>query len=143
MGTLTRAIEIATRAHEGQVDKAGEPYILHPLRVMLKMRTEEERIVAVLHDLVEDCEWNLDDLRREGFSDSIIEAIDVLTKRNGEGRISAAKRAVLNPLARAVKLADNADNLNLKRIPNPTSKDYERIEEYRQVRQILENPSPS
>lgn len=143
MSTLNRAIEIAALAHAGQPDKAGEPYILHPLRVMLRMQTEEERITAVLHDVVEDSEWTLDGLKREGFSEAIIDALDALTKRDGEDRILAARRAARNPLARLVKLADNADNSDLSRIANPSPMDFERLDQYRLVRQILETPGVS
>jgi GTP diphosphokinase / guanosine-3',5'-bis(diphosphate) 3'-diphosphatase len=138
MSTLDRAIEIAIKAHAGQVDKGGEPYILHPLRVMLRMRTEDERIVAVLHDVVEDSATSFEDLRAEGFSGAVIEALDALTKRPGEGRVDAAKRAARIPLARAVKLADNAENSDLSRIASPTQKDFDRLEEYRKVRELLE-----
>ena len=138
MSTLERAIAIAAQAHCGQRDKGGEPYILHPLRVMLRVNTEEERITAVLHDVVEDSDWTFEALSSEGFSPEIIQALDALTKQPGEDRISAAKRAAVNPLARVVKLADNAENSDLSRIPNPSPKDMARIEQYRQVRQILE-----
>ena len=138
MSTLDRAIEIAVHAHAGQMDKGGEPYILHPLRVMLRMRTDMERIVAVLHDVVEDSKYTFADLRSEGFSAEVIEALEALTKQPGETRIDAAHRAARIPLARAVKLADNAENSDLSRIPVPTQKDLDRIEEYRKVRDILE-----
>lgn len=138
MSTLERAIEIAAKAHCGQRDKGGEPYILHPLSVMFRMSTEQERITAVLHDVVEDSKWTLEALASEGFSPEIIQALDALTKKPGEDRISAARRAAINPLARVVKLADNVENSDLSRIPNPSAKDMERIEQYRQVRQILE-----
>jgi GTP diphosphokinase / guanosine-3',5'-bis(diphosphate) 3'-diphosphatase len=138
MSTLERAIEIAVKAHTGQRDKGGEAYILHPLRVMLKMRTEAERIIAVLHDVVEDADYTFDDLRTEGFSREIVDAVEALTKRPGESRVDAAKRAAGNSLACAVKLADNSDNSDMSRIPAPTPKDLERLEEYRKVRQILE-----
>ena len=138
MSTLDRAIEIAIRAHAGQTDKGGEPYILHPLRVMLRMGTSEQRIVAVLHDVVEDSEITLEDLRLEGFSAVVLDALQALIKQPGEDRLSAAKRAAQLPLARAVKLADNAENSDLSRIPSPTQKDFDRMEEYRLVREILE-----
>ena len=138
MSTLDRAIEIAIRAHAEQTDKGGEPYILHPLRVMLRMGTSEQRIVAVLHDVVEDSEITLEDLRLEGFSAVVLDALQALTKQPGEDRLSAAKRAAQLPLARAVKLADNAENSDLSRIPSPTQKDFDRMEEYRLVREILE-----
>jgi GTP diphosphokinase / guanosine-3',5'-bis(diphosphate) 3'-diphosphatase len=137
MSTLERAIEIAASAHAGQVDKAGVPYILHPIRVMLRMNTVDEMIVAVLHDVVEDSNWTVDDLLAEGFSERIVEAVGVLTKRPDESRQNAAERARQHPLARAVKLADNAENMDLTRIPNPTPKDLARLEEYKKVREIL------
>lgn len=137
MGTLERAIQIAAEAHSGQVDKGGEPYILHPLRVMLRMQSADERIVAVLHDVVEDSERSIEALSREGFSPAIIEAVQALTKQPGESRLAAALRAAANPLARTVKLADNAENMDLSRIPNPTEKDLDRTKEYEEVRLIL------
>lgn len=137
MSTLDRAIEIAAKAHAGQVDKGGEPYILHPIRVMLRMQTEAERIVAVLHDVVEDSDHTLEDLREEGFSESVIEALEALTKKPGESRVDAAHRAARVPLARIVKLADNAENSDMSRIASPTEKDRNRMEEYRKVREIL------
>ena len=139
MSTIDRAIQIAVTAHSGQIDKGGDPYILHPLRVMLRMRTEEERITALLHDVVEDSDITLEDLTAEGFSPNVISALEALTKRPGESRIKAAQRAAIHPLARIVKLADNAENSDLSRIPHPTEKDYERLEQYRQVRKILES----
>ncbi len=139
MSSLERAIEIAAKAHLGQTDKGGEPYILHPIRVMLRMATLEERIVAVLHDVVEDSDWTLEALAKEGFSPPILTALEALTKLPGEDRMMAAHRAAANPLARAVKLADNAENSDLSRIPNPSPKDLERLEQYRQVRLILES----
>jgi GTP diphosphokinase / guanosine-3',5'-bis(diphosphate) 3'-diphosphatase len=137
MSTLERAIEIAASAHAGQVDKAGESYILHPLRVMLRVSSSQERIAAVLHDVVEDTSVSLQDLIAEGFSPDVIAAIEALTKLPGESRLQAAERAAANPIARQVKLADNAENMDLSRIQNPTERDYARIEEYKVVREIL------
>jgi (p)ppGpp synthase/HD superfamily hydrolase len=137
MSTLERAIEIATRAHAGQVDKAGQPYILHPLRLMLAVRTTHERMAAVLHDVIEDTSLTSEDLVREGFPPVVIEAVQALTKQAGESRIEAAKRAVQNAIARVVKLADVTDNMDLSRIPEPTEKDFARLREYEQVREIL------
>ncbi|NQS71855.1 MAG: guanosine-3',5'-bis(diphosphate) 3'-pyrophosphohydrolase [Desulfobulbaceae bacterium] len=139
MATLERAIVIAAQAHLGQTDKGGDPYILHPLRVMLRMHSEEERITAVLHDVVEDSQWTLAALRAEGFSPVILQALEALTKKPKEDRLSAARRAAANTLARAVKLADNTENLDLSRIPQPSDKDLARIAQYRQVRKILED----
>ena len=137
MATLEKAIEIAARAHTGQVDKAGQPYILHPIQVMLRVQGEDARIAAVLHDVVEDSEVTIDDLRVEGFSSVVLEAVAALTKQKGETRIEAAFRAAENKIARIVKLADNAENMDLSRIPNPTEKDHRRMKEYEKVREIL------
>ncbi|ASP37347.1 guanosine-3',5'-bis(diphosphate) 3'-pyrophosphohydrolase [Bacterioplanes sanyensis] len=137
MATLEHAIAIAVKAHQGQTDKAGTAYILHPIRVMLRMHSHDERIVAVLHDVVEDSDVTLAQLQAEGFSEHIIAALDALTKRPGEDRIQAAHRAAGHPLARAVKLADNSENMDLTRLSNITHKDIERQRQYQHVREIL------
>ncbi|MEB3766755.1 HD domain-containing protein [Acinetobacter sp. MD2] len=137
MATLEQAIIFATQKHAGQVDKAGQPYILHPLRVMLNMHTLEQKIVAVLHDVLEDSDATATDLIALGFSNQIIHAIETLTRKTDESRIDAAHRACKNQLACAVKLADVTDNMNLKRIPTPTERDYSRLKEYQQVQKIL------
>jgi (p)ppGpp synthase/HD superfamily hydrolase len=137
MSTLERAIEIAAAAHAGQVDKAGQPYILHPLRVMLRVSSLHERMAAVLHDVVEDTPVSLDQLRVEGFPQEVLAAVEALTKRPGETRLQAAARAARNPVARTVKLADNAENMDLSRISQPTEKDFARLKEYEAVRDLL------
>jgi GTP diphosphokinase / guanosine-3',5'-bis(diphosphate) 3'-diphosphatase len=137
MSSLEHAIELAARSHAGQLDKAGQPYILHPLRLMLAVHTPHERMAAILHDVVEDTPITLEDLIREGFPPEVITAVQALTKQPGESRIDAARRAAADPIARVVKLADVTDNMDLSRIPSPTEKDYARIQEYGQVRQLL------
>lgn len=137
MSTLERAISIAAQAHSGQVDKAGQPYILHPLRVMLRVNSQDERMAAVLHDVVEDTSITLEQLATEGFSGVVLEAVEALTKRPGENRLAAAARAAKNKVARAVKLADNAENMDISRIAVPTDKDFARLKEYEQVRALL------
>jgi len=137
MATLERAIQIAVSAHAGQVDMSGQPYVLHPLRVMFSVTSSQERMAAILHDVVEDTSTTLENLMEEGFHEEVIEAVRALTKLDGESRIDAAKRAVRNPIAREVKLADVADNMDMSRIPNPTEKDYARLREYEKVREIL------
>jgi len=137
MATLEKAIEIAASAHAGQVDKAGQPYILHPLKVMLRVHTEFERIAAVLHDVVEDTSITLATLIEMGFPIQVIDAVAALTKLPGESRIQAAARAGGNAIALQVKLADNAENMDLSRIAQPTDKDHARLEEYQVVRALL------
>ena len=137
MATLEQAISLAAKQHEGQVDKANAPYILHPLRVMLNVPTIQHKIVAVLHDILEDTETTIEDLYQFGFQEHIIDAIVALTKKQGETRLEAAQRARQNPIARVVKLADINDNMDLSRIQSPTVKDFERLKEYQQVRDLL------
>lgn len=116
---LTKAIVIATEAHAGQVDKRGEPYILHPLRVMLAMDTDEERIVAVLHDVLEDTSVRANDLRRERMPEYSVLALAALSRREDEPYLeSYIKRAGRHSLARKVKIADLRDNLSPERNPD-------------------------
>lgn len=137
MSTLERAIALAATAHAGQCDKGGEPYILHPLKVMMRVTGTSARMAAVLHDVVEDTSVTLDQLRAEGFPGDVIAAVEALTKRPGETRVEAARRAAADPLAREVKLADNAENMDLSRLPHPTERDRLRVAEYQAVREIL------
>ena len=130
---LSKAIEIAAKAHRNQTDKGGSPYILHPMRVMLNFCGDEEeavKICAVLHDVVEDTDVTLDDLRAEGFSEEIIAALDCLTKRKNENYDEFISRVLTNEIACRVKNGDLADNMDLTRIPNPTKKDIERVKKY-------------
>ncbi len=139
---LNKAIEIATRAHAGQVDKAGEPYILHPLRVMLSRENGIERICAVLHDVVEDSEITFDDLCKEGFSEEIITVLDCLTNRNGESYDEFIYRILKNETACHVKLADLCDNMNLSRIENPNEKDEARMKKYSEAAERIMSALP-
>jgi len=139
MANLETALCIAAKAHAGQTDKAGEPYILHPIRVMLGVASIEEKIAALLHDTVEDTDITFNDLDAAGFSRDIVDAVRALTKTDGESRLAAARRAAANRIARQVKLADVTDNMNIDRIPNPTARDHQRLEEYRLVRKLLED----
>lgn len=137
MSTLEKAIQIAARAHSGQKDKSGAPYILHPIRVMLGVQSLDEQMAAVLHDTVEDTDVSFQTLEEAGFSERVISAVRALTKHSGESRLEAARRAVQDPVARAVKLADVTDNMDLSRISNPSERDYARMKEYEEVRVIL------
>ena len=134
---LERAIELATEHHEGQTDKAGKPYIEHPLRLMNQVESEDEKIVAVLHDIVEDTDMSLDDLRDEGFSEEVLSAIECVTKQDDEDYDSFIERISFNPLAVKVKLADLEDNMDLSRLPEVTDKDMERMEKYKRAKEIL------
>lgn len=133
MTPLEKAIYIAVQAHAGAKDKAGEEYILHPLRMMVRMPTEAERIVAVLHDLVEDTDWTLEKLRQEGFDEQILAAVEHLTKRQGEEYDDFVRRAVKHPLALRVKIADLEDNLDQTRLKDPTDTDRARMARYQKA----------
>ncbi|CAM4169626.1 HD domain-containing protein [Saccharibacillus endophyticus] len=130
MSTLARAIALAAQYHEGQTDKGGRPYVFHPLRLMLKALTEEEQIAAVLHDTIEDTDLTLDDLRKEGFSDEIVEAIDRLSRREEETYHEFILRIKENRLAARVKILDLQDNMDLTRIKKPSEKDQKRLLKY-------------
>ncbi len=139
MSTLERAITIAAQAHQGQTDKAHEPYILHPIRVMLRLSTPDERMAAVLHDVLEDTDWSRMDLEREGFSRAVLDAVEALTRRSDETYEDFLHRVSLNPIALRVKLADLEDNLDASRIAQLTDRDVRRMEKYRAARTLLES----
>ncbi|ANF96092.1 HD domain-containing protein [Paenibacillus bovis] len=130
MSNLERAIILATRAHAGQIDRSGQPYILHPLRVMLKMSSEEARIVAVLHDVLEDTDVTAHDLAAEGFSEEIVEAVQAMSRQEDEDYEDFVLRAKQNSLARTVKMADIEDNMDPSRNVEPSEKDMERLSKY-------------
>ena len=137
MATLKDAVSLATKAHQGQKDKAGATYINHPLRVMSRMNTDEEKMAAVLHDVVEDTSVTLQNLRVAGYPKSVVDAVDALSRRKGETYEQFIERLKPNALARKVKIADLEDNMDLGRIPNPQPKDLERVEKYQKVWQEL------
>ncbi|MNY89892.1 Guanosine-3',5'-bis(diphosphate) 3'-pyrophosphohydrolase [compost metagenome] len=143
MSTLEKAIALAATQHAGQLDKGGQPYILHPLRLMLQFSNPTLQIIAMLHDILEDTSTTAEDLEALGFSAEIIQAIQALTKQTGESRLEAAKRTTLNPLATQVKYVDVLDNMNLTRINNPTARDFARFEEYKVVLEILKQAKKS
>jgi (p)ppGpp synthase/HD superfamily hydrolase len=134
MSTLERAIEIAHEAHVGQYDKAGKDYILHPLRVMERGRTEEEKIVGVLHDVVEDSEWTFEMLEAEGFTPEVIEALRCVTKLSeDEDYDHFINRVLTNPLAMRVKLLDLEDNMDMSRLDECTEGDIQRLQKYQKA----------
>ena len=131
MSTIQRAIEIAAEAHKGQFDKAGREYIGHPLRVMEMGKTEEEKIVGVLHDVIEDTDWTFEKLAEEGFSDKVIAALKCVTKLSeNENYDDFIDRVKKNPLAAAVKINDLTDNMNIRRLPYLSDKDVKRLKKY-------------
>lgn len=144
MPGLQEAIALAVNAHRGQVDKAGEPYILHPLRVMLSLEAHDDRIVGVLHDVVEDSrdrpladQVTLARLRELGYSERVVEAIAAVTRQPGESYADFIERLRPNSIARRVKLADLADNLDVCRLAAVGEHDIERLNRYLAARARL------
>lgn len=132
-----KAYEIAKKAHLGQVDKAGEAYIKHPEKVASFVKTDEEKAVAYLHDVIEDTELTLENLYEYDFSKEVIEAVDIITKKRGEDYQSYLNSVKKNKLARAVKLADLRHNSDLTRLTKVTEKDIERKEKYQKAINFL------
>lgn len=132
-----RAVRIALDAHRGQRDKGGGAYLLHPLSVMARVHGDAARLVALLHDVVEDSDWTLDQLRDAGFPEAVVAAVDALTRRADEPYEDALARAAANPLARAVKRADLEDNLDVRRLGEIAPRDVERLERYRRALDTL------
>ena len=133
MSTLEQAILLAVQAHQGQRDKVGGPYILHPLRVMGRVRSEIAMMAAILHDVVEDTPYTLDDLREAGYPDAVIAAVDCLTRRSDETYEAFIERIKPNPLACAVKIADLEDNMDIRRLNTLSEKDVERLKRYQRA----------
>ena len=137
---LDRAKEIARTAHEGQVDKAGKPYIEHPMRVMNMGKSMEEKIAGVLHDVVEDSEWTFEMLEKEGIPKDVMDALRCVTKLSeDEDYDHFIARVKTNPLAVKVKLNDLKDNMDITRLEEVTEKDLARLNKYiRAYRQLTE-----
>ena len=132
-----KAYEIAKKVHLGQIDKAGEDYIKHPEKVASFVNSDEEKAVAYLHDVIEDTELTLEDLREYGFSEEVLEAVDVITKKKGQDYQTYLNSVKENKLARVVKLADLRHNSDLTRLINITEKDIERKEKYQKAIDFL------
>jgi len=137
MTTLDRAILIAVQSHQGQRDRYGINYIIHPLRVMLNFKTEKEMIVAVLHDVLEKSDWTLQKLRAEEFDNDILEAVDLLTRRDSQNYEDYINKLKGNSLARRIKIADIEDNMNPKRMGRLSEEDSEKLSQLRRARRIL------
>ncbi len=125
-----RGLTIAAQAHRGQVDKGGQPYILHPLRVALSLTDPDDRIIALLHDIVEDTAFTLADLQAEGLSETGAQVLALLTHAKAVPYMDYVHNIGTNAQATRIKLADLADNMNLGRLSNPTEKDKARHRRY-------------
>ena len=143
MERLARAIIVAAEAHAAQKDRADEPYVLHPMRVLLRVQGDEERQVAALHDVVERTDWTLERLRNEGFPARVVAAVDALSRREGEDYFDFVRRAISNPLARPVKRADLLDNLQAARNEPPSPKRDERSARYEQALKLVDGDRAS
>ncbi len=142
MSNLEEAIAVAAQAHRGQRDRAGAPYILHPLRMMFAVQTDAERMAAVLHDVVEDTDWTLDALRERGFPEQVVTAVDHLTRREGESYEAFVRRAAAHPAARRVKVADLEDNMDVRRMGTVSADDAERLTKYHRAWRLLTGDLP-
>ena len=136
---LERAREIAVNAHKGVTDKGGNPYIVHPLRVMMSLKSDNEKIVGVLHDVVEDAEdWDFERLKEEGFSEEVLDGLRSVTKTSEEEDYNEfVQRALTNEIGRAVKIADIRDNLDVTRIGELRQKDMNRLNKYKNALKVL------
>lgn len=133
-----KAMKFAYKAHLGQVDKAGVPYIFHPIHLAEQMKDEDTTVVALLHDVVEDTKYTLKDLKDMGFTEKQVDAVSFMTHDKKEPYLDYVKRVKMNPIAKAVKIADLKHNSDITRVKNPTSKDYERLEKkYKPAMKIL------
>ena len=128
--SLEDAIALAVSAHKGQKDKAGAPYILHPLRLMMAVDSEHQKMAALLHDVVEDCDITLRQLAEWGYPEEVVRAVDHLTRREGETYRQFTERAGRDPIARVVKIADLEDNMNIRRLPSVEKKSLGLLERY-------------
>ena len=134
---LKCAMQIAENAHANQIDKAGQPYINHPIAVANKLNGEIEKIVALLHDVVEDSATTLEDIRKAGFDEYVVKALDCITKRKGEAYDDYLLRVKNNDIAKMVKLADLSHNMDMSRLPSLTDKDLERLKKYEYAVSVL------
>ena len=133
------ALKIAIQAHEGQKDKSGREYIMHPIRVAERCNDLKAKIVALLHDTIEDTEVTVDYLREQGFPEEIINGILSVTKREGESYEDFVRRAAENDIGKIVKKADLEDNMDIRRLPEITDKDIKRLRKYLKAWQFLNN----
>ena len=134
-----RALRIAIRAHEGQQDKSGREYVMHPIRVAERCKDTRAKIVALLHDTIEDTDVTIEYLRKEGFPEEIIDAVLSVTKQEGENYEDFVRRAARNAIGRQVKIADLEDNMDIRRLKEIKEEDVARLRKYLSAWQYLIN----
>lgn len=137
-----KAVNLMFEAHKEQRDKSGLPYVFHPFHLAEQMEDETTTVVALLHDVVEDSDYTLDDLRLMGFSEEVCEAVDLMTHREGVPYMEYVRRIKTNPVAVKVKLADLRHNSDMTRMEAPTERDLQRAEKYREAMRLLLDEEP-
>ena len=138
-----KALKLSFTAHKDQTDKSGMPYVFHPFHLAEQMPDEETTIVALLHDVVEDTPYTLDDLREMGFSEKVLAALTLMTHDKSIPYMDYVAKIKENKIAMTVKLADLKHNSDLSRLYNVDEKAMKRIEKYRQAIALLSEPDPS
>ena len=134
-----KALKLCFEAHKNQLDKTGLPYVFHPFHLAEQMKDENTTIVALLHDVVEDTEYTIEDLKIFGFNEDVIEAITLLTHDEKVPYLDYVLNLKSNSIAKAVKLADLMHNSDLSRLENISERDLKRTEKYKKAIQILES----
>lgn len=132
-----KAARLAFKAHEGQFDRAGLPYVMHPIHLAEMMTTEDTCVAALLHDVVEDTDITIEDLREEGFTETQLRAVDLLTHKKGVPYMDYVRALKDDPVARSVKIADLRHNSDRSRLREATQKDEERYKKYKEALSIL------
>lgn len=134
---IEKALDISLKAHAGQTDKAGAVYVLHPLRIMMQMDSPEEKIIAALHDVLEDSHFTAEFLRQQGFPENILSVLDILSRKPGVKYEDYIQRIKQNPTATKIKIADLKDNMDISRLKDITEKDLKRLKKYQSAFKIL------
>ena len=137
MDIIEKSLEIALKAYAGKKDKAGKTYILHPLRVMARMQSEEEMAVALLHDVIEDSEYTADDLLEAEIPQTLVDAVQLLSKTDNESYEEFIDKVLTNDIATKVKIADIEDNINVLRLNSLCERDLQRVAKYHKAWQKL------
>lgn len=136
-----KAYQIAEKAHAGQKDKAGQPYLAHPVHVAADLDSVELKVIGLLHDVLEDSDWTREELIAEGIPEELVRVVDMLTHDEDvfPDYMDYIYMISKDPMARKVKMADLRHNMDLTRIPNPKQKDYDRVKKYQKAYAFLEN----
>lgn len=139
--TLTKkALKLCFEAHKDQVDKSGMPYVFHPFHLAEQMTDENTTIAALLHDVVEDTDYTLEDIKNMGFPDAVCEALSLLTHNKSVPYMEYVAKLKKNPIAKAVKLADLKHNSDLSRLDAPDEKALRRSAKYAEAIALLNMP---